>query len=339
MPEELFQDLSDDDRREALLVAAGFSGRPAYLLEKDIWVVWTLRALVDSPFGDSLTFKGGTSLSKAYDAIRRFSEDLDITYDIRTIASDLIADNDGNDIPPNRSQAQRWSGAIRVRLAQWVNDQALPAVQTRFDEARLDAALRVEEDQLIIGYEALFRDYGFVKPEVMVEFGARATGEPREVHLIQCDAAPHLTEVDFPSARPHVMLAERTFWEKATAAHVYCRRQRARGERLSRHWHDLVRLDETEYGQRALADRNVAVSVARHKTMFFRENDANSNAIDYVAAVSGDLQLVPDGEARYVLSEDYARMVDGGILPADAEEFDELMDRCADIQERANARV
>ena len=336
MTEEPFQDLSDNDRRDALQVAADPSRRPAYLLEKDVWVVWTLRALVDTPFGQDLTFKGGTSLSKAYHVIRRFSEDLDITYNIRAIAPDLIAGNDGNDIPPNRSQAQRWSEEIRILLAQWVNDQALPAVQTSFDGVHLDAELRVEEDRLLIGYEPLFRDYGFVRPEVIVEFGARATGEPREVHLIQCDAAPHLTEVAFPSARPHVMLAERTFWEKATAAHVFCRQQRVRGERLSRHWYDLVQLHQTEYGDRALDDHGLALTVAHHKAMFFRENDANGNAIDYVAAVSDDLQLVPDGEARHVLSEDYAKMVEGGMLPADAEEFDVLMDRCADIQARAN---
>ena len=90
MPEQPFQILPEEDRREALLVAAGRSGRPAYLLEKDLWVVWTLCALVDAPFNHALTFKGGTSLSKAYRAIRRFSEDLDITYDIRTIAADLV---------------------------------------------------------------------------------------------------------------------------------------------------------------------------------------------------------------------------------------------------------
>ena len=105
------------------------------------------------------------------------------------------------------------------------------------------------------------------------------------------------------------MLAERTFWEKATAAHVFCQQQRARGERLSRHWHDLARLDDTEYADQALADWDLALSVARHKAMFFRENDADRNLIDYVAAVSGGLQLVPDEPARSILADDYARMV------------------------------
>ena len=71
--------------------------------------MWALQALVDAPFGDDLTFKGGTSLSKAYRAIRRFSEDLDITFDIRTIAADLVADNDVEVIPSTRNQERRWS--------------------------------------------------------------------------------------------------------------------------------------------------------------------------------------------------------------------------------------
>ena len=75
-----------------MLVAAGLSGRPAYLLEKDVWVVQLLHALFATQFTDDLTFKGGTSLSKAYRAIRRFSEDIDITYDIRAIIPELVAD-------------------------------------------------------------------------------------------------------------------------------------------------------------------------------------------------------------------------------------------------------
>ena len=150
MPEASFHDLSDDDRREALQVAAGQSGRPAYLLEKDIWVAWTLHALAEAPFGQALTFKGGTSLSKAYGAIRRFSEDLDITYDIRTIAADLVADNDDDVIPSTRNQERRCSRIIRDRLAQWVTDQALPAMQDNFGEAGMDAEFMLERDWAFI---------------------------------------------------------------------------------------------------------------------------------------------------------------------------------------------
>lgn len=76
---EAFLTLSADDRREALAVAADRSGRPPHLLEKDVWVVWTLATLFGSDLGEHLVFKGGTSLSKAYHVIRRFSEDVDLT--------------------------------------------------------------------------------------------------------------------------------------------------------------------------------------------------------------------------------------------------------------------
>lgn len=336
MASRLFQSLSARDQRDALEVAASHSGRPAHLLEKDIWVVQTLRALVEAPFGEDLTFKGGTSLSKAYKVIRRFSEDIDITYDIRAIAPDLVNHDNEEPLPPNSSQAQRWRQTIETRLERWVGEHALPAVEASFAQAGLSAQIRAEKDRLLVGYTPLFSDYGFVRPEVLVEFGARSTGEPRAARPIACDAAVHVPGVEFPTTHPLVMAAERTFWEKATAAHVFCRQQRTRGERQSRHWHDLVRLDDAGFGETALADRAVALSVAGHKSMFFRERDAARNWIDYSAAVSGDLQMVPDGPALDALAEDYARMLSGGMLLDDAEAFDDLMERCADLEQRAN---
>ena len=98
--------LSDNDKINALEVAASKLGRPADLLEKDIWVVWALNALFDSALGESLVFKGGTSLSKVYQAIDRFSEDVDVTYDIRKIIPDLIDDSD-KPYPPNRCGRRR----------------------------------------------------------------------------------------------------------------------------------------------------------------------------------------------------------------------------------------
>ena len=76
---ERYLDLSNRDRREVLEFAAGASGRPVYLLEKDIWGVWAIQTLFGAPIGAPLVFKGGTSLSKAYRAIGRFSEDVDLT--------------------------------------------------------------------------------------------------------------------------------------------------------------------------------------------------------------------------------------------------------------------
>ena len=91
------------------------SGRPAYLLEKDVWVVWSLATLFSGPLGVPLVFKGGTSLSKAYGAIRRFSEDVDLTYDIRELAPELVRDH-GDALPPNRSQERKWTKVVREAL-------------------------------------------------------------------------------------------------------------------------------------------------------------------------------------------------------------------------------
>ena len=336
MTESTFQSLSAKDRRDALEVAEGVSGRRAYLLEKDIWVVETLRVLFDAPFGGSLVFKGGTSLAKAWHAIRRFSEDIDVTHDIRALSPDLVAGSGADALPATRSQERRWTRAIRARLAAWVLDQALPAIEEGLGQAGLSAHVRADDDRVLIGYASLFDDQGFVRPEVMVEFGARSTGEPHKVRPVSCDAAAFLPDLVFPVAKPSVMLAERTFWEKATAAHVFCRQERRRGERLSRHWHDLVRLDDAGFAATALTDRALALAVARHKAMFFAEKDAAGNGIDYVTAVSGGLQLVPGGSARDALSEDYERMVADGMLLEDGEPFDELIERCADIETRAN---
>lgn len=97
--------LSRDDQVEALEFAAARIGRPAHLLEKDIWVVWVLSAIYESDLASKLTFEGGTSLSKVYRIIDRFSEDVDLTYDIRELAADLL--KQGNPIPDSASQEKR----------------------------------------------------------------------------------------------------------------------------------------------------------------------------------------------------------------------------------------
>lgn len=157
--------------------------------------------------------------------------------------------------------------------------------------------------------------------------------------MVACDAASHLPDIGFPVAHPAAILAERTFWEKATAVHVYCLQGRRRGERWSRHWHDLARLDDAGIVARAVADRELGLAVARHKAMFFRENDSNGEGIDYEAAISGGLRLVPTGAAQEVLANDYASMLASGMLLDEDEPFSALMERRAVIEERVNSRI
>ena len=332
---DAFLRLSANDRRDALGVAADRSGRPAHLLEKDVWVVWALAALYGSPLGEHLVFKGGTSLSKAYKVIRRFSEDVDLTYDIRAIAPDLVG-ADGEALPKTRSEERRWSSEVRQRLPEWVAVTAQPVIASALAAEALAAAIRIDGEKLFIDYEATATGLGYVAPSVALEFGARSTGEPASLRDVICDASGLIEGVEFPTARPRVMHAERTFWEKATAIHVFCLQERLRGDRFARHWHDVARLDEAGIVAVAFADRDLAYAVARHKNMFFAEKAADRSPIDYAAAVGGGLRLVPASEALKILEEDYARMVEDGLLLEDTEPFEALMARCADIAARAN---
>jgi hypothetical protein len=326
--------LPREERLEALGVAATGSGRPVHLLEKDIWVVWAIDGLFSSEFGKHLVFKGGTSLSKAYGVIGRFSEDIDVTYDVRELIPELAAGT--TSIPKSNSRAQKWRAAIDEKLPAWVRNEALAGITKHVEATGVDVKVVAEGTKIYIDYVPLAAGTGYVSPRVILEFGARSTGEPCEERHITCDAAEHLPDLEFPSATPRVMLPKRTFWEKATAVHVFCK-QGTQGDRLSRHWHDLVRLDDAGYAQQGFDDRALANEVAEFKGKFFRAKDSMGNTIDYAAAVSGALQLVPDAEALKTLEADYKKMADDGILLEDAEPFADLMKRCADLERRANA--
>ena len=334
---ERYLDLSLADRREVLDVAASASGRPVYLLEKDVWVVWSLEILFASPLGTPLVFKGGTSLSKAYGAIRRFSEDIDLTYDIRALAPELVHDRP-DALSPNRSQERRWTKAVREALNTWTHDSAGPTLARALQIVEPEGEVVIEDGDVVVRYVALNEGTGYGRPEVRLEFGGRSTGEPSAPMQVRCDAADHVRGVEFPTSEPRVMQAERTFWEKATAAQVFCVQRRVRGEGFARHWHDLARLDGAGIVASALSDRGTAGGVAAHKAAFFREKDASGNWVDYGAAVTGGLRLVPDGDALVALAADYGRMVEDGWLLDDAEPFEALMDTCQAIEDRANSR-
>jgi hypothetical protein len=214
-------------------------------------------------------------------------------------------------------------------------DTALPIINKHAEATGVDVKVTAEGTNIYIDYDPLAKGAGYVPPRVKLEFGARSTGEPSEEKQITCDAAENLPELKFPTAKPKVMLPKRTFWEKATAVHVYCLRG-TQADRYSRHWHDLVRLDDAGYANAAFDDLALAKEVAEFKGKFFRAKDSAGNPIDYVAAVSGGLKLVPDAEALKTLEADYKKMAEDGIPLEDAEPFSKLKERCADLERRAN---
>ena len=332
--------LSREDQADALAVAADRLGRPEHLLEKDVWVVWTLSSLYRSPLAESLTFKGGTSLSKVYGVISRFSEDIDLTYDIRKLVPDLL--KEGDPIPATQSQQKKITGAIRDRLPGWIEGAVKPVIQSALEANGLTATLTITgdlNDKLILDYPEVKTGTGYAATTVLLEFGARATGEPHNFHDVGCDMAPVLDGVLFPSARPLVMAVERTFWEKATAAHVFCLQGRLRGERYSRHWFDLAAISQSAHYHSAAGDSALAQAVAEHKSMYFPEKDPQGSKIDYFAATSGQLRLIPEGESLVALEQDYAAMVADGLLPSDQPGFESIIERCRIIQDEINNRT
>ena len=334
---ESYLALSREDQGEVLEQVRAKTDRPTHLLEKDVWVVWTLGALFDSSLAADLTFKGGTSLSKAYKVIDRFSEDIDLTYDIRKLINDLMSGDEF--LPTSRSQANKWTKAVRDRLPDWIATDVRPVLEAALARNHLDAKLEIggiENDKLLLQYPAIKHGTGYVPPVVTLEFGGRATGEPHQVMPIACDMDGHVEGISFPTASPLVMSVARTFWEKATAAHVYCAQGRIRSERYARHWHDLAAIARSSYFADAVSDRAVATAVAQHKSFFFVEKDTDGRVIDYTLAAAGHLKIVPEGEAREALALDYANMLADAVMVGDALPFDQLMQVCGDVETRVN---
>ena len=195
------------------------------------------------------------------------------------------------------------------------------------------------EDCIFIDYQPVAPASGYALPTVKLEFGARSSGEPSTIIPVRCDMEGLVSGVEFPNADPRVMNLTRILWEKATAAPVYC----VQGEKgfstgFSRHFHDLVRLEQTGHLAEALAAHEVAEGVATHKNAFFTEKDANGNRIDYLKAVHRGLTLVPTGSGYDALRTDYLHMVEDGLLAGNAEAFEDLMRKWSSIQAQLKRR-
>lgn len=331
-----FFEYSVKDRRDALGFAADRVSRPAPILEKDIMVVWTLGVLYGSEIGESLSFKGGTSLSKAYNLIDRFSEDIDITYDIRRFLPDFDISEDG--IPPSKSKGRKWTEEVREKLPKWISEDLIPLIDAAAERDGIGIKFRQEsKERLYLDYASLHPSTSsYIKPAVMLEFGARSTGEPVVEKTVICDCASILNQMVLPTAKVRAMTVGRTFWEKITAAHVYCVQESLKGERFSRHWHDLHYIMNSAYYEDSVNDQEVADKVATHKSFFFAERDKASNWVDYSAAVHGQIRVVPEGDALRALKEDYAQMQNSGMTSSDAPSFEILMESCSAIEARIN---
>jgi len=326
---ERFLDLGRDERAEILQVLAVQLGRTPVVLEKDVWVCWTLAHLFTISGRQPMAFKGGTSLSKVYGAIARFSEDLDITLDCRA----LVPPFDPFSTRATTSSRKRHRERLEGAMAKHVREVVEPALQAALRE-QFQGACQVElernAEKLWIHYESsLPPAIGYVQRNVLIEFGgvnSLAPSEPKNIAPYLAGAVPSL---DFPVARVEVLLPERTFWEKATLIHAECSRGELKPskERLSRHWYDLARLAEHEIGRRALADRALLDDVVKHKTVFYAAKHA-----DYGACLDGRLHLIPGPMMAASLRSDLEEMVAHGMFEDQPPPFDEILERLRHLE-------
>ena len=207
---------------------AARSGRAAIILEKDIWVCWVLQALFSMPDSHPMAFKGGTSLSKVYRIIDRFSEDVDVTLDYRAF-------NDGFD--PFADGASRTQITTLQRTPQGPRRDVHPRRRGARPRAPPTDALAADgQHEIRIGddgetirfaYPSAVEDPdGYVRGEVLLEFGGRNVIDPNEQRAIIPDMAALTRDLDYPAAIVTVLSPVRTFWEKATLVHVECHRRR-----------------------------------------------------------------------------------------------------------------
>ena len=136
------------------------------------------------------------------------AEGIDLTYDIRAIVPELVTEGDAEHLPRNKSQQKKWREAIEENLGKWVVGDVLPLVQNalKVDALPAQASVDVESaDSIRIEYEHTSEGTGYVKPVVVLEFGAKSTGEPCATIDVTCDAAPSLPDLSFPMSAPRVM--------------------------------------------------------------------------------------------------------------------------------------
>jgi len=221
-------------------------GLQAASVEKDFWVCWTLRELFSLPsIGEHLTFKGGTSLSKAWKLIERFSEDIDIIVDKEVLG--FGGDSAPDQAPSNKQRKARLEGLMNA-CREWVQGTLQPALTSRIQETLGEIGWQLEVDPdipdgqcLLFHYPSVFAisSAGYVRPVVKIELGARSDDWPAEEKPILPYVTEHFPAFDpAPAFNVRVLAAERTFWEKACLLHEETFRPpgKPRKFRMARHY-------------------------------------------------------------------------------------------------------
>ena len=325
------------DRADLFAETAERRGLSEAVVEKDFWVCWTLKQLFAmDALRDRLLFKGGTSLSKIYHAINRFSEDIDLAVDY--VALGFTGDRDPRREGLSKTKRAAILAEMMTACQQYIGSEFIAVLRERCDEilgSKEEWTLTVsEQDANVVRfqYPSAAQTLDYIKPQVILELGTHAEFVPRDSFTVRAFAAE-----EFPAlfAEPDVavtsLLAKRTFWEKATILHAefYRPAEKALPDRYSRHYYDLAMLAQSPVRAEALADIALLDRVVRHKKAFYPSGWAK-----YDLARVGSLRLVPPDERRAALERDYRSM--SVMIFGNPPTFGEILGTLAMLEKEVN---
>jgi hypothetical protein len=338
---------SDEERRDLLVGTANRLRTNEQNIEKDFWVCWTLDALFNEldAGGPRLLFKGGTSLSKGYGLIERFSEDIDITVFREDIGQ-----------PATVEELEALSGkkrnarleAIKAACQEYIQGPMLEQLgvllQQTLQAANLNAnRARVEPDpadpdgqSLLLWYPtATAEGNAYIRRAIKIESGAKSALEPHAPVVVKPYIADNLPNLDLAVGNVTTVDPGRTFWDKVVILHGLRRwwdrrgELRGGGQRVSRHYYDVYRLLISETGRKASGHMEMAEDCVRHARMFFNRPD-----LDLASAVPGSFALTPHGEMLADLWRDYEAM--SGMVFGPIPTVDEVVAVVAELERKLN---
>jgi hypothetical protein len=320
-------------------------GTTAQNIEKDFWVCWTLDALFNGRTGGPrLLFKGGTSLSKGFGLIRRFSEDVDVTV----FRDDLGQDYSFEQLKEmSRNKRDRALDDIKGACEQYINGELqdqLKAIAAELSGRagipadQLTVELNPEDSQsLLIRYPTATPADEYIDKIVKIESGAKSALDPNSTRAIVPYCGDDIPSLNLTVPDVTVVDAERTFWDKVVILHGRRRWFEIRGNllggghRVSRHYYDVHELVSSDLGKRAAKDLELGADCVAHARMFF-----NRPAFDLGSAHPPSFVLTPEGDMYEELRRDYAAMT--GMIFGAAPSFEAIIESVVSLEQAINAQ-